>query len=347
MKLRLVWIELGELIAISKLITGKNKADFKSLSDGMKFRIDVFERDISATATWNTKTLVSAFSELGEIFLIFASESFEDGDFITLEKSIDNLNAFEENGTRFFSSVIDRFFRNKQQLLKSYSRDKFLDFLQNQKVLSRSSTWFLSQLLIFPQHTKEIFKESLEKLLQSYERSGLRKEVTCLAHKTLKMLNKEHSRVILIERLRQLSGSSFGGYPVLSIQHLLPNFAFDPVKLDEGMLFLLGNLLSAEKSKYRSRGSEVLKEFLKDLSDKTRFCILKVLSKEPMYVAQLAEHCGLSKATISHHLSELGKLEILEKSNDGRKVYYSLNKENLKKIIEEINNTFLKTGDNQ
>ncbi|HHF08727.1 MAG: hypothetical protein DRP32_00515 [Thermotogae bacterium] len=346
MSVRLVWVELGELIAISKLITDNSRKIPNDPSGHINTGIDAFIHDIANTAAWNTRTLISTFSELGENFLLFAGEEFEDGSFITLEETIESLNNFEKLGSRFFSSVISKHFGDRQHLLKSCSRDRFLDFLQNQRVLSRSSTWFLTQLLIFPQHTREIFSEALEKLLQSYINSGLRNAITSTAHESLSILTHDRSRAMLTEQLKHLSRAPLGGCVILSIQHLLPDFISAPVKFDEGTLFLLGNSLSIELSKHNHE-TDLLKEFLRNLSDRTRFCILKALSDEAMYVAQLAELCGLSKATISHHLSALGKLGVLKKSNEGRKVYYSLNKDNLRKIIRDIDNAFLRMEDNR
>ena len=78
MSVRLVWVELGELIAISKLITDNSRKIPNDPSGHINTGIDAFIHDIANTAAWNTRTLISTFSELGENFLLFAGEEFED-----------------------------------------------------------------------------------------------------------------------------------------------------------------------------------------------------------------------------------------------------------------------------
>ncbi|AKI97234.1 ArsR/SmtB family transcription factor [Kosmotoga pacifica] len=348
MTLRLVWIELGELITLSKLVQQSDKKNLTDLSSEIKEKIETFVRIVTNTGAWDTRTLISALSELGEDFMVFSGGDLKDGAFITLEETLENLNKFEEHVPKFFSSVINRHFGDQQQLVKpSFSRDKLLDFLQSQKVLSRFSTWFLTQLLIFPEHTKEIFKETLRELLNMYTESGLRTVVTFTAHDTMKKLKRNHLESALIEYLKSSSKEPISSHIILSIQHLLPGFVSAPVKLEEGTLFLAGDIQKSFELSELSLETDLLKNFLKNLSDQTRFCILKALSGKPMYVAQLASHCGLSKATISHHLTALGRLGILEKKNDGKKVYYSLNRDNLRRIIKNIERVFSKEGEKE
>lgn len=80
---------------------------------------------------------------------------------------------------------------------------------------------------------------------------------------------------------------------------------------------------------------------LKALSDNSKFEILVSLMKSPKYSLELAEELNLSAATVSHHMSVLltNRLVDVEK-RDGR-VYYTLSRETVKKIIDELNTTFL------
>lgn len=80
---------------------------------------------------------------------------------------------------------------------------------------------------------------------------------------------------------------------------------------------------------------------LKALSDNSKFEILTSLMKSPKYSLELAEELNLSAATVSHHMNMLltNRLVNVEKK-DGR-VYYTLSKETVKKIIDELNTTFL------
>ena len=76
---------------------------------------------------------------------------------------------------------------------------------------------------------------------------------------------------------------------------------------------------------------------LKNLSDKTRYSIIKQLSEKQCYGLELAEQFKLTNATISYHMSylQLAKLVHIEKKD--HKAYYSLNKEELKKCFQFFN----------
>jgi len=88
--------------------------------------------------------------------------------------------------------------------------------------------------------------------------------------------------------------------------------------------------------KVRSGNNPVFKA----LSDSSKFDILLSLHHAPKYNLELAEHLGLTAATITHHMQTLllHGLVSVEK-RDGR-VYYSLRKETLKAAIVQVQEIF-------
>lgn len=79
---------------------------------------------------------------------------------------------------------------------------------------------------------------------------------------------------------------------------------------------------------------EVAKIF-KALSDETRVKIAYVLSVEgELCVCDVANIIGSSTATASHHLRLLKKLRIASYRKEGKLVYYSLDDDHVKKLIE-------------
>ncbi|MCL2828282.1 MAG: winged helix-turn-helix domain-containing protein [Oscillospiraceae bacterium] len=79
---------------------------------------------------------------------------------------------------------------------------------------------------------------------------------------------------------------------------------------------------------------------LKAVGDSSKFDILVSLNRAPKYNLELAEHLGLSAATVSHHMQTLilHGLVSVEK-RDGR-VYYTLEKEPIREIIADLQAVF-------
>ena len=68
--------------------------------------------------------------------------------------------------------------------------------------------------------------------------------------------------------------------------------------------------------------------------------MLKSLQNQELFGIELAEKMGLSNATISHHISflQVANLIVIDK-RDG-KIYYKLNKEPLRNMVDAITKEF-------
>jgi ArsR family transcriptional regulator, arsenate/arsenite/antimonite-responsive transcriptional repressor len=73
--------------------------------------------------------------------------------------------------------------------------------------------------------------------------------------------------------------------------------------------------------------AEATAQVFKALGDPTRVRIVNVLatSDEPVCVCNLVEPLGLSQPTISHHVKKLFDAGLLERVEQGKWAYYSLN----------------------
>ena len=80
---------------------------------------------------------------------------------------------------------------------------------------------------------------------------------------------------------------------------------------------------------------KVVKIF-KALSDSNRIRILKMLEGKPMCVCDIKDVLGLANSTVSKHLSLLRDAEFISDEKNGKWVYYSLNKMNYEKYINQI-----------
>lgn len=74
-------------------------------------------------------------------------------------------------------------------------------------------------------------------------------------------------------------------------------------------------------------------KILKNLSDKTRFGIMKYILDNRRYGQEISEKFNISNASVSYHMNNLLLLNMVEISKQDNKVFYKLNK---KKVSETI-----------
>ncbi len=78
----------------------------------------------------------------------------------------------------------------------------------------------------------------------------------------------------------------------------------------------------------------VTAEFFKALSDPTRIWIVNALQiHEWLCVSDLAELLGLTKSALSHQLSYLRLNKLVTVKRDGKRAYYALNDDHVKKVF--------------
>ena len=73
-------------------------------------------------------------------------------------------------------------------------------------------------------------------------------------------------------------------------------------------------------------------ETMKALSDPTRRAILNLLKKGKMSAGDIVANFDMTGATISHHLSQLKKADLIRESKDKNYIFYSLNAS----VLEEV-----------
>lgn len=102
-------------------------------------------------------------------------------------------------------------------------------------------------------------------------------------------------------------------------------------KLNAYIFFgLLPFILRDEPTSIKDRKDDMFNKF-NLISDYTRFSIIILLADKTMYGKEIADKFELSTGTISYHLSPLIKEGLVISKIKGKKIYYSINK-------EEINN---------
>lgn len=94
---------------------------------------------------------------------------------------------------------------------------------------------------------------------------------------------------------------------------------------------LLPLILRDEPTSIKDRKDEMFNKF-NLISDYTRFSIIILLADKTMYGKEIADKLELSTGTISYHLSPLIKEGLIITKIRGKKIYYSINKEEINKM---------------
>jgi DNA-binding transcriptional ArsR family regulator len=81
---------------------------------------------------------------------------------------------------------------------------------------------------------------------------------------------------------------------------------------------------------------------LKAFGDKSKFDILKSLRDNQMYGVEIAKMLNLTTATVSHHMSNLYNLSLINFYADNNKINYMLNKNTIEELVKALENMFLK-----
>ncbi len=77
-----------------------------------------------------------------------------------------------------------------------------------------------------------------------------------------------------------------------------------------------------------------LADFFKILGDTTRMKILFALDKSEMCVCDIANVLRMSKSSISHQLGTLRRSGVVRCRKVGKEVYYTLDDEHIKQVVE-------------
>ena len=75
-------------------------------------------------------------------------------------------------------------------------------------------------------------------------------------------------------------------------------------------------------------------DFFKILGDSTRLRILCAIDNEEMCVCDIANLLNMTKSSISHQLKVLKIDRLVKSKKNGKEVYYSLNDEHVKMVLE-------------
>ena len=77
-------------------------------------------------------------------------------------------------------------------------------------------------------------------------------------------------------------------------------------------------------------------KIFKALGDANRLIIMDLISKQELSAGQILQQVAMGQSTLSHHMKILCDSGIVNARKDSRWVYYTINKEAIREISEEM-----------
>ncbi len=120
------------------------------------------------------------------------------------------------------------------------------------------------------------------------------------------------------------------------------NGLFTPIAMPIGILYCDACPLDYTQGRKRAIDDTAFYlNALKQISHLSRFQILSCTKDKEAYGNELAEHLGLTNATVSHHTSLLTMADLLKETPMGTQVLYSSNKETIKNCLDFLRKELL------
>ena len=76
-------------------------------------------------------------------------------------------------------------------------------------------------------------------------------------------------------------------------------------------------------------------EFFKVFGDGTRIKLLRLLLNQELCVGDIAQHLNMNQSAVSHQLRVLRQNNLVKYRKEGRTVFYSLDDEHIKTVLEQ------------
>ena len=87
-------------------------------------------------------------------------------------------------------------------------------------------------------------------------------------------------------------------------------------------------------------------EVFKALADPTRRKLLQLLRGGELAAGELAEHCDMSKPSVSHHFNVLKDAGLIASRREGQNIYYSLNTTAVEDLLTVLMGLFSSSSEN-
>jgi len=262
-------------------------------------------------------------------------------DFITREGIYDDIPLFitklEHYSSLDFLHIILDEKLSKEQLISAQRDEHIFHSLADEiPWVLKGSDCFLKYMFM----NTEDYKNSTIKLLNEIYHSAFEEKLEELQHKyedSIEALKQRLSGRNPIEVGEEIKGAKF------SVKNSFREYIFSP-----SYFFHHHNIISYNKNTYLmifninidnsfdDGEAERLSDLLKVLSDKTRLEILRQLKRRPTYGKILSSRLNLTTATISRHLDQLKKINLIREDKQNNVKYYFVNSDEVEKLFDGI-----------
>lgn len=295
---------------------------------------------------------------IGRIILLW--EEFDHPDSLTLEEYKKHLvELSDEEYYIDFGTKIQFFndnFRNYDTEDESADKEAVLTSIVNSEFTEKQKLLFTDALVNHAEHLQQLFAliEKAVSLLQKHENEILSLYTIFTNYWEGKFDGQDPVEYFCGDNedmRRVICGNPFGHIITIELFHPFmkgfntstdENGFLTPIVMPMGILYC-----DAFPLDYRIDGKSNLDitvlylSVLKQISHESRFEILSYTRDREAYGNELAEHLGLTNATVSHHTSLLHGTNLLKINPMGTQVLYSSNRETIKNCLDFLKNELL------
>ena len=295
---------------------------------------------------------------IGRIILLW--EEFDHPDSLTLEEYKKHLvELSDEEYYIDFGTKIQFFndnFRNYDTEDEPADKEAVLTSIVNSEFTEKQKLSFTDALVNHAEHLQKLFAliEKAVSLLQKHENEILSLYIIFTNYWEGKFGGQDPVEYFCGDNedmRRAICGNPFGHIITIELFHPFmkgfnsstdENGFLTPIVMPMGILYC-----DAFPLDYRIDGKSNLDitvlylSVLKQISHESRFEILSYTRDREAYGNELAEHLGLTNATVSHHTSLLQGTNLLKINPMGTQVLYSSNRETIKNCLDFLKKELL------
>ncbi|WP_315114692.1 winged helix-turn-helix domain-containing protein [uncultured Clostridium sp.] len=262
------------------------------------------------------------------IFMLIAFVLINNEDLIY---SLDNIT--DEQFKSIILDVYNEIFEDEKTIDCISTLNNIMEFLKGLD-LKENTKW---KLMIILNDPKKYYK-SLIKIIE--DNRNAYNEAYKVIEKPLSKLLSNYIKYVNSDKCEILNNIIKNNDNEISV---IPTLAFGASLVEFKNTYFMGvlyELISQECINCMGiKGELVLK--LKALSDKSKLEIISLLKAGPKYSLEIAEALKLTPATVSYHMSSLVEYSMVVVEKKQGRVYYHLNKIQLKNFIDELNSILL------
>lgn len=191
--------------------------------------------------------------------------------------------------------------------------------------------------IMYPEDIKERLFKVLDKFYQQFVLPRQDKVRAFIEKKLIKhqKLVEEDPESFIENIIYMFSKEKFEDKSTIMYMSYYGEFACS-IRLDENDIVVLYGFAAEQRLDDAKRKKEC-HELLKTLSDEKRYDIIALLGQRAWYSKELADYLGITTATMSYHINKIMTLGIIMvESGERKRLYYSLNKERFKRLIDNM-----------